>query len=286
MQHWELKTTHLSFKLPCKKIKLLQISDLHMHPLMSERVEQRLISKAKEFKPDLIVLTGDCICYGEMNVLARLNQFLNKIEAPLGKFAVLGNHDFEKPLSINREGVYDTVQKPSSLVTKGFKSLLFVPKIVRKTSERAKNLKPNPELIQLFQKTNVKLLNNKTVQIGEYINLTGLGEYMAGQAHPQEAFKNYNKSLPGVILAHNPDTFPHLKNYPGDLVLSGHTHGGQMNLPWLWHRFCNLENPHFRKGMIKENGKTMYVSRGVGGVMPFRINSFPELVCITIGENG
>jgi predicted MPP superfamily phosphohydrolase len=85
-----------------------------------------------------------------------------------------------------------------------------------------------------------------------------------------------------VVLVHNPDGVKTLRGYPGDVVLSGHTHGGQVNLPWMWKRFAVLENPAVRRGLYYLEGKWIYVNRGIGSVMKFRWFAVPEILSITL----
>src|ERR1700722_3315000 len=104
---------------------------------------------------------------------------------------------------------------------------------------------------------------------------------MAGRFKPDLAFKDYNPAYTGIVLAHNPDCGPELKNYPGDVILSGHTHGGQINLPWLWKRFTLMKNMQYKRGLWKIGNKFMYVNRGIGSVMKFRWFAIPEILLLT-----
>jgi predicted MPP superfamily phosphohydrolase len=105
---------------------------------------------------------------------------------------------------------------------------------------------------------------------------------MAGRCLPEIAFKNYDKQYPGIILAHNPDSSALLESYPGEVILSGHTHGCQINLPWMWKKFTKLENMSLRKGFFKVRDKWLYVNRGVGAIMKFRWFSVPEILFLTL----
>ena len=152
-------------------------------------------------------------------------------------------------------------------------------------SDRAKRIKDHPHLADVLKKTPFKLLQNQTVAIHQgdlKLNLTGLGEYVLDRADPEAAFKGVDPSSPGIILVHNPDMVPKLLKYPGNLILSGHTHGGQVNLPWIWKKLTLMEQIRFKEGRIEEDGKTVFVSRGVGSVKPFRWNAPPELVLIEL----
>jgi hypothetical protein len=77
-----------------------------------------------------------------------------------------------------------------------------------------------------------------------------------------------------------------MTSYPNSLVLCGHTHGGQVNLPWMWKKFTLMENIQYKQGLhALGNGRLAYISRGVGSVLTFRWFAPPEIVCITLRED-
>lgn len=262
-------------------LKIIQLSDLHFHEAVNQNFLNKVTRRVLKESPDLILITGDFLCMGRMADAKQLKDFLLSLKARLGIYAVLGNHDYTEGLNINDAGFYDTVKPLSVPALSGFKRLWTVPVVKGVATAAAKAVSPNPELLQVLHETSVTLLDNETVQI-DGMNLTGLGDLMADAVHPKKAFSNYDAALPGIILAHNPDTVTRLENSPGDLVLSGHTHGGQINLPWLWKRFTAMENRQFKSGMHRVHNKSLFISRGLGGVIPFRFNTVPELVMITI----
>jgi uncharacterized protein len=105
---------------------------------------------------------------------------------------------------------------------------------------------------------------------------------MLGQSNLAKAFHSYQPAYPGLVLAHNPDVIPHLQEHPGDLILCGHTHGAEVNIPWLWRKFTLIENPELKRGLVKWGNKWVYTTRGVGAAEPFRLFSMPELLCLTL----
>lgn len=267
------------------KIKIVQLSDLHFNRHLSDRFLKRLHNKIKSESPDLLVFTGDFLCCSKVDDIDRLELFLKSLHAPLGCFAVFGNHDYSGYVSINRQGDYDLIEEETSPVFKGFERLFSSIKLTQNTTSRALALKPYEPLVKLLKKCAIQPLHNELVQlpIGDgAINICGLGEHMLGQMSPEKAFSQYDSRYPTLVLVHNPDALKKLMPYPGDLILSGHTHGGQINLPYLWKKFSLLENSKFRHGLFRENTKWLYVSRGLGGVWPFRLCAPPEIVSITL----
>ena len=270
---------------PLRNFKILHLSDIHLNKQTSNRFLNKIIKATKVFAPDLIVFTGDFLCYSEFGDKERLRSFLQTFSAPYGCFAILGNHDYASPVSINEQGDYDLIDKETSQFAKGWNRLFFRGKVSGKTTPAVKQIGFQEDLLALLQETPFKLLHNETVQIpvkGTFLNLTGLGDHSLGKDLFNTAFKHYKSQYPGIVLSHNPDTFPTLKNYPGDLVLAGHTHGGQINLPGIWKRLSLMEHPEYKAGYHTLGKKQLYVSTGLGNITPFRWFAPPELVLITL----
>lgn len=211
--------------------------------------------------------------------------FLNALKAPMGNFACLGNHDYDKPICINDSGEYDIFKHQISPVNKGFKRLLKQRRANGSLKFDPENIIPHQGLLSLFERTPFKLLHNETDQVireGALLNIVGLGEHMAGKCTPDRAFNDYDPNYPGIILLHNPDGAPALRPYPGNIILCGHTHGGQVNLPLIKRRFILLENPHYVKGLFSIDQKWMYINRGLSAVLPLRCFSPPEALLLTL----
>ena len=261
--------------------RIVQFGDLHINAGLSDRFLDRLTRKILQLKPDLIAFTGDFICYSQLDDPGRLEAFLNGLSAPYGCFAVLGNHDYAKPILINTQtGDYDAVERKEGNVAAGLKLLCRRPPISGNVSENARKTDFHRPLMELLDKTPFRVLHNQAASVpvgGSKIAVAGLGEYMLGKARPDLAFEGICERSPTVVLAHNPDSVPSLSGYPGDLILCGHTHGAQINLWGLWNRFTLMEHPRYKRGLFRENQKTIYVNRGVGSAFKFRLFSVPEV---------
>lgn len=278
-----LKVSRLRLPLLTRgTLKIVQISDLHINPSIRVNFFNKILQKVRQENPDLIAITGDFICHGILHDPKPLGQFLKGLQAPLGVFAVLGNHDYNAALSLNAEGDYDVLKKIPEPAVSGLKRLFTSHKITGTVTEEAKKVYPHPALLEVLQDASIQVLDNKTVQVGGKINITGLGELMAAQARPEVAYEKFDSSLPGITLVHNPDFSVKLNPFPGDLILSGHTHGGQVNLPWIWRRFTTMENKNFKSGLYQVGNKRLYISKGVGGASPFRFNAIPEISSILL----
>lgn len=288
-----LQTTRHRFVLPnCPEglhgLKIVQFSDLHFQKNFSTSFLKQLVQKIRDEKPDILIFTGDFICSSQLEdeEQAQLLNFLNALQAPYGCYAVLGNHDYADYVSINAQGQYDTLQEDEgALITRGFNRLFSRTKLTKEVTPRAAAVGHHLKLIELLKKSHFQLLENENRLIpikDSFLNICGLGEYTLAKANPSIAFQDYNPAYPGIILVHNPDAIPLLKEYPGEIVLCGHTHGGQVNLPWMWTKFTLMENPQFKRGVIPYHGKWIYVNRGVGSVMQFRWFAIPEILALTL----
>lgn len=282
-----LFTTELTLFLPnlpveLEGLKLLQFSDLHWHHSFSRRFAKKIFSKIRSLQPDLIVFTGDFLCRSQLQDPQELCSLLQSCSAPLGCFAVLGNHDYARYVSVDSMGRYAEIDTaPSSHTKRGWKSLFLAPMPPTGASmPHLQHIPPHPELVELLQDTPFRLLRNETIAVqkgSKKIQITGLEEYSLGRLSPETAFEGYDPDCPGIVLCHNPDAFPLLHNYPGDLLLAGHTHGAQLNLPLLRQRFLKLENPQWRRSLHRIGHPWAYINRGIGGLPPLRCFSPPEL---------
>ena len=272
-------------------LKIIQLSDLHFHSKLSQKFLDTIIRKVRREQPDLILFTGDFICYSRLEAGETLSAFLCNLEAPLGSFCIFGNHDYARYVSLNRSGIYDTLPPPNPLtgVFRGVKTLLSQPKTGSRVSENARAIPLHGPLCQLLVTTPFKLLENSTITLPIGLNITGLGDLALGRFCPQTAFKGYEPRYPGIILSHNPDTFPSLLDYPGEWVLSGHTHGEQIHIPWpkwarkITQKLARLEHSTYTRGLFTVDNKKLYVNRGLGCHKPFRLFSPPE-ICVIKAE--
>lgn len=272
-----------------KGLKIVQFSDLHLQQSVSNRFLRKLARKIKAADPDLLVFTGDFLCYSHLSKedRGRLQAFLNGLEAHYGCYAIFGNHDYAQYVSINDKGEYDLLpeEENRSLIKRGFDRLLKTVTLAKKVTPQARSVQTNETLIALLQKTPFKILDNshRKIKVKEsYLNICGLGEYTLGKMDPEKTFQGYDKGFPGLILLHNPDGLPLLQDYPGEIVLCGHTHGGQVNLPWMWRKFTLMENERFKRGLIHDEGRCIYVNRGIGSCFSFRWFAIPELLVLTL----
>ncbi len=270
-------------------LKVCQISDLHFSALSSQNFLDRIIKRIDSLEPDLIVFTGDFLSYSMLQETERLKAFLRALEAPLGVFAIFGNHDYAEYVSLAKDGRFRRVSSHLPSIMRGLARLFSVNDMAESGAIVRNPINELEDLKTLIQDAGVRLLHNETVQIGKknaLMNLTGLGDYMTGQCQPQDAFTNYNSLIPGIVLSHNPDSYDLLQHYPGDLLLFGHTHGGQVNLPYIWKRVTPIKNKVLKSGLFNIDNRYLYVNRGLGATFPFRWFAPPEIAILELARLG
>lgn len=288
-----LQINKLDLKIPTlspllDRFKILQFSDIHLNKGTTDYFLEKIRQKIIDLNPDLIVFTGDFLCYSRFPDKERLQKFFQSLpKAPYGNYAILGNHDYQEYGYVNDEGEYDVgpLASGQSVISSAFKRLFSTTVPTKKFNDRVKDTPINEELLEMLKTTDFQLLHNETIQISvgnTKLNICGLGEYMLERFNPIEAFRTYEKAYPGIILVHNPDAIPHLKNYPGDLILCGHTHGGQVYLPWVWKKFMLVENMQYRSGLKKIGERWAYINKGLGSVLNFRWFCPPELLLMEL----
>jgi predicted MPP superfamily phosphohydrolase len=229
-------------------IKLLHLSDLHASRIVGLAYIRRAIESGLEWKPDLICVTGDFITqqFGDASGYHDVLRLLSKA-APT--FASLGNHDGGR--WSGEDGGYADV------------------KWVR----------------DLIASTGIELLHNRSTTIhvaGRALHLVGLGDLWSGEFNAQRGFADRRQGET-ILLSHNPDTKDYVGVFDWNLMLSGHTHGGQLRVPWLGATpFAPVKDQRFVAGLHPWNERWIHTTRGIGSVYGMRINCPPEVSLLTL----
>lgn len=229
-------------------LRIVHISDLHNTEFGFRN--KKLISKIREAEPDIIVMTGDMVDMytPHISVALRLGEELVSI-APT--YFVTGNHD------------------------------------VKAVGRR--------KLLSGFTKIGVKVLKNETVSLerdGESISLIGIDDPKflddtrtgTDRENTETVLKRLEeKSGEGfkILLAHRPEMVDVYASLGIDLVLSGHAHGGQINIPGKGGVIAPGQGwfPEYYEGIYTVGETGMIVNRGLGNsAFPFRINNKPEII--------
>lgn len=229
-------------------LRLVQLSDLHVGSAVPRWFLRKVIDTTQALNPDLIVLTGDYV-HTQPDDAAEITALLRPLQAPTGVFAVLGNHDY-------------AVNYPGDTGIPGVEDIV----------------------ISALERAGVQVLRNDWVPIGggkRPLALFGIDELLSGRARvaPLDALPS---ASPRLVLCHNPDIISFLSGRGFDVLLCGHTHGGQVRIPPFPPPFTATRNRRFWGGLFQDEHKQIFVSRGIGYTWRARLASRPECVLITL----
>ena len=223
-------------------LKIVHLSDIHYGSTIYEKELNNIVNKINEIKPDIVVLTGDLIDNRISFDKDIIIKYLSKIEAKLGKYAVSGNHDI--PIDD-----YNYIIKES-----GFLSLDNKYELIYSKS--------NEPIIISGIDYGEEDIGIKTEQFDKYIS-----ELKADDIKP----------IYSILLVHEPDTVDNLDLNKYDLVLSGHSHGGQVRLPFIGKLYTPEGAKNYYDEYYKINNTDLYISSGLGTSMyKFRLFNKPS----------
>ena len=223
-------------------LKIVHLSDVHYGSTINEKELNNIVDKINEIKPDIVVLTGDLIDNRLSFDKDIIIKYLSKIEAKLGKYAVSGNHDI--PIDD-----YNYIIKES-----GFLSLDNKYELIYSKS--------NEPIIISGIGYGEEDIGIKTEQFDKYIS-----ELKADDIKP----------IYSILLVHEPDTVDNLDLNKYDLVLSGHSHGGQVRLPFIGKLYTPEGAKNYYDEYYKINNTDLYISSGLGTSMyKFRLFNKPS----------
>lgn len=264
-------------------LKILHLSDLHFDQEKPSPFFEKIAEKARKLKPDLILFTGDFISYGKVISEEGLCQFLKSFHAPMGCFACLGNHDYETYVTIDASGSLVPTKNHESPLNKGLKKLFsFSTPFKPETRKQNSSIPPSSALTACLQKAGITLLENATFTVkkgDDTLTLGGVGDRFLGRDQTDLPLSSNNFNL---VMAHNPDSAYELLGNGADITFSGHTHGGQVNLPFIREKFLKQEIPHWHKGVRKRGSSVALISAGVNSPMTFRFLCPPEITLLEL----
>ena len=231
--------------------KIAQISDLH-NAQIGEKNE-KLINKLASTKPDIIAITGDVVDSRHTDIDVAIN-FAKKAVKIAPCYYVAGNHEA-------RIENYEDFEKK-------------------------------------LEETGVIILNDSQTTLkkgGQTITLAGLKDstFQSGYTiYSSEEFMDiklehfaFDTKDFSILLAHRPEVLDVYAKHGFDLVLSGHTHGGQVRLPFIGCIAAPGQGffPEYDCGLYQKDNTKMIISRGIGNSMvPIRLNNPPEIVLVTL----
>jgi hypothetical protein len=248
-------------KLPAELegLTIAQLSDLHWGPFVGHYDVRRAVDLALSLQVDLIVLTGDFVSRSA-RYESSWSAELSRLRAPLGVYAVLGNHD----VWVDADAVAYDLERVGVTVLR----------------DTCKALHVNGARLWLLG------IEDGGVTCG--LLRSRFRAFKAMQQEVKETLDVLLTDLPAdelrILLLHNPDFVELLPEERLDLILCGHTHGGQILLPFVGAPLVPLcLGREYVAGLIRHGSAWVYVNRGVGvGWLPLRLNCPPEVTCLRL----
>lgn len=228
--------------------RIVQISDFHYAEYTEPYFIRDIVDRVNRLNPDLVLFNGDYVTEGLFSQ-RRTNQFAYRCAEMLShvkcplRYAVLGNHD-------------STFARPA--------------------------------VIDALKVHSIPLLNNAYTPIGQ----NGARLWLAGTGDALYKGMDLEKAVPSpsvagkepvILMVHEPDVLPVVVRYNVDFMFSGHTHGGQVRIPFLPPMELPPLGRRYVEGLFRLGRTQLYVNRGVGTVgIPMRFNCPPEIAEITL----
>ena len=237
----ELEIVDVKIKDLKTPYSIVQISDVHIGGLIDQKFIRNIVKKVNVLTPDIVVITGDLVDISLKYAKPALEELKN-LQTKYGTYFIVGNHEYLHGID---------------------------------------------EIIKTVNSMGIKTLENENVYIGEKgkgFNLAGVYDYMGYRSEHHEpdlelALKKVDKDSPTVLLAHQP-VFIEEVGDDVDLVLSGHTHGGQL---YPFRVLVKMVQPYLA-GLYQHSKDTqIYVNKGTGfWGPPMRLGASSEITYITI----
>jgi len=237
-------------------LRIVQLTDIHHGPWLPIEFVDAIMERVNAMKPDIVALTGDYVVNSPRYIYPVVES-IGRLTPSIGTVAVLGNHDWW-------EG--------------------------------------GPELADALEGAGVILLDNtrKTLTLDrqivdfthEGLCLAGVGDPWADRVDFDAALAEVPDSLPRILLSHNPDAAEDRRlieaGYRIDLMLSGHTHGGQVCFPKNGMPVLpKVRKQKYGRGLIFGPQCPVYVSRGIGTAgVPLRLGADPEIAAFDLVATG
>jgi uncharacterized protein len=229
-----------------RALRIAAIGDIHAgSPFINADKLKQIVTLTNSQQPDLIVLLGDYMVrdkFYQTHIEPEITAgILKDLKAPLGVFAVIGNHD----------SWYDGAR-----------------------------------VARAFETAGINVLDNEVKELhhaGRSVWLIGLADAWTGLHDVDGTVKQVPTGSPIILITHHPDILNQIPDVV-QLVLAAHTHGGQVNLPVLGRLVVPSQyGQKYAAGIVKENGKTMFVTTGVGtSILPVRFRVPPEIALLTV----
>ncbi len=234
-------------------LKVVHFSDLHYLRVTNNDKLKEIVDEINLIKPDIIFFTGDLIDKDFTLTDKDKDDLINglsSIKAKYGKYAVLGNHDYVKNIEIFKD---------------------------------------------IYSNSNFNLLQNSYDIIyssnNDKLFIGGVDNYSYNEADINKVMEYFNDNSDisyKIILVHEPDYIDNiLTSYNVNLVLAGHSHNGQINIPYIKNFFLPYGSRKYYENYYKVNDTDLYISSGIGeSSVNFRLFNKPSINFYRINRLG
>ncbi len=229
-----------------RPLRILHLSDLHASRYVTTVFLQSAFELGGATKPDLICLTGDYITMGEAFDAPNYEKALRWLSSIAPTYSVFGNHD---------GGVFG-------------------------------GLPTNNYVGSLLTRAGISILHNRSQFMelgGSRLRLAGVGDHWTNEVDAEGAFSLAGASDLTVVLNHNPDAKMFFGQFPWDLMLCGHTHGGQVRIPLVGAPYAPVRDRRYVQGLLDFYKGQIHITRGVGTLERIRFNCRPEVSLLVVG---
>jgi hypothetical protein len=251
-------------------LSILHISDLHVR-----RGDQRLLrvqkSALQELAPDVLCVTGD-VCE-KVHDIPLLVDVLKQVRPRLGTFLILGNHEHNAPApgrirEQHRRGFRRVIHKLLGLIG---------PRVKSDGEHEAH------AMADALRAAGITVLHNAGVRVrkgGESVWIAGCDSAWAGHSDMTSAMRGRRPGEACLALIHEPDLAFEAEAQGADLILAGHTHGGQVKLPIIGAPYTLRVDPRIAiaSGFQRVEAGLLHITAGLGHTIPLRFGCPPEVV--------
>lgn len=232
-------------------VRIAFFADLHRGPNVPQAYLRKAVDQVAALECDLVAIGGDFVTGGTARHGRDVAKLMRRLDPPLGTFACLGNHDYG-------------VVRPVSNATAG-------------------------PIADALAGSGVRLLCNEAVRLerdGEPLWIAGVEDLWTGRFDAEVTMGHVRPGEASLVLCHNPDAAEDLAAAGCGAILSGHTHGGQVQVPLLGPPILPVRNRDRYEGMHHVSGTWLYITRGVGWLRRVRLNCRPEITVLTLVAAG